>query len=88
MRTSPEGLEKATRRGFFTWGAVVGGLLVAAAWPRRKIGGGAATHPSHETEPYELPEFHYGPRIGEAGYDERVARLFESKGLPLNPTSY
>lgn len=88
MTTSAEDQRRASRRGFLTWGAVMGGLLATAVWPLRKIGLGAVTHPSHGAEPHELPEFYYGPRIGEPGYEERVAKLFEGRDLPGHPTSY
>lgn len=79
-----------SRRGFLRWGMAVGGVVaLGIAQMGARLRGHDHDHPSSTgAEPFELPPFHYGPRIGEPGYDARVAELFRDRGLPQNPSSY
>jgi len=88
MRAVSEGT--GSRRGFLRWGMALGGVLaVGIAQVNARLRGHHQGHPSHAgVEPFELPPFHYGPRIGEPGYEVRVAALFQDRGLPTNPSSY
>lgn len=78
-----------SRRGFLKWSVALGGLLAAGvSQVSARILGGHGHQGAHGAAPFELPPFHYGPRMGEPGYDARVAELFSGKGLPRNPSSY